>query len=167
VTGLLDPIAKDWKQVAGSLIQMTDSNSINHLSALRPEPQGSDERKVYEKMLCRLLGLTPQQVLEYTEPVAESTASDSDDSDLGDESSDDEDQVSQIRKPIIYADASTLDRCQLYGRVIALGRPLLSIQSLILGKRIYSKMNTIICHVSIRSYTLLILGNYVDQGLCY
>jgi hypothetical protein len=70
-----------------------------------------------------------------------------------------------ILLPNAFQELDTVNRIKIYQRICSLKRPLLS-PPLVTSKRsIYNELNVIVCHVTIRSYTSLMIGLHVGQRI--
>jgi hypothetical protein len=148
-------MGSDWIWVCNDSVNEADQTAVKSLAGLNPNHE-AQRRKVR-----KILGLTFGTIIDFEAdhgnvyngtPALEKSASDEED-DGEDDGEGDEQQNEGGGIPLAFKELDTNARVLIYQRWVFLGRPLLSPPLVTSKKQIYTDLNTLVCHVSIRPYT--------------
>jgi len=157
VSGIFERTGKDWESVAGEFISEADTDTVKALAGLNPN------NPVQRAKIRKALGLSVS-VIGSVEPATCDRVDE--DADLEEEARTDEAE-GDVGIPFAFKEVDTENRVKIYRRMVSLRRALLSLPIVTSKKKTYGELNTIVCHVSIRPYTLLMKGLDVGEGLEY
>src|SRR5271170_6377384 len=178
--GMFERLGKDWAFVAGSNMEFVDLNCVKLLAG--PNPKTDRGRKKLQEALgltppvievYRLLDRKHKKEADIAAGLEEESDPPSDsnpasnpnsDSDHVSESEGEEeykpgraspidmDDVDDV-EPIVFTELPTPERVNIYNRILSIKRPLLSPVLVTSKRKLYSAFNTLVCNVTIRSYT--------------
>lgn len=154
----------DWHLVAGEEVNLVDEQTVKALAGLNPR----DETQLAK--IRKALGLSAAEIFVWEKKKNDAKKPSKDDDDSNDDSSskndtsndeeeseDDEDQVDENEGELsqCLAFKDSVDRMQIYHRLVTLGRSLLSPPLLTGKKKIYSDLNCIVSQVTMRTHTFI------------